>query len=455
MKKVLKVMVLLVILLFGLQLCVQADMGAPMIRPYKAKVINPDGVRCRDHQGNVVAELKYGDEIEINYEATWEEEPYASFELDTETYASAHIDLKDIAPVEEMYVSKELKVDNPMDRVVVAEEGVELYKGPGFGYEQMGINIPRGTEIVTYAEGDFGDNPWFYTTYEGTSGWVCELDALGTYISEPQVFVSEITFMEFVTGNDIPKELAKIPANTLIKNVIQLDPWRQAFYFNYNGQWGIIGDREGLYKSTEIEIYKTQSEIKIFEEYVNTFILENPSEYGLDKLPEVIETIPANTEIAIQYGDYLGEASYVSYKGAQGWAVIPYIEGSKYVETTDLELPSLEDFTVIESPKIPVGEVKENKDDKKEEVDDSEKIIESETSVIGDVVTPNGVVPGEKDNREDVITIEVTPEQIVAFGVVGAIVIALTCIVTIVLINKTSKKNNKKEEVKVENKEEK
>ena len=65
MKKVLKIMMFLVILVLGLQVCVYADMGAPMIRPYNAKVINPDGVICRDHQGNVVAELKYGDEIRI------------------------------------------------------------------------------------------------------------------------------------------------------------------------------------------------------------------------------------------------------------------------------------------------------------------------------------------------------------------------------------------------------
>ena len=57
--------------------------------------------------------------------------------------------------------------------------------------------------------------------------------------------------------------------------------------------------------------------------------------------------------------------------------------------------------------------------------------------------------------NSNVITIQVTPEQIVAFGVVAAVVITLTCIVTIVLINKTSKKESKKEkvEVKTENKE--
>ena len=86
-------------------------------------------------------------------------------------------------------------------------------------------------------------------------------------------------------------------------------------------------------------------------------------------------------------------------------------------------------------------------------IEENEEIVENENPVIGDLVVSEDVVKGDTSNKEDVITIEVTPEQIVAFGVVGAVVIALTCIVTIILINKTSKKKVKKEEVKVENKE--
>lgn len=453
MKKFLRVMVLLVILVFGLQLCVQADMGAPMIRPYKAKVINPDGVRCRDHQGNVVAELKYGDEIEITYEATWEEEPYASFELDTETYASAHIDLKDIAPVEEMYVSKELKVDNPMDRVVVAEEGVELYKGPGFGYEQMGINIPRGTEIVTYAEEELGENPWFYTTYEGTSGWVCELDALGTYSESERIYMSETEVTEVTVGDDVPEKIATIPAKTIIKDYIILDPWRQSYYVKYDGKWGAIYDRDGLWESDEIKICTLEEKIDIYEDSMDAYKVAYPENYDISEISEPIGTIPVNAKIAIKYEDYIGETAYVSYNGVQGWISTPYYDNVEYVKTTDLELPNFDDFTVIETPKLEVEEVSEGTEDKKEELEFDEEVVESENPVFGDLIVSEDIVKGEESKKEDVITIEVTPEQIVAFGVVGAVVIALTCIVTIVLINKTSKKKVKKEEVKTENKE--
>ena len=52
---------------------------------------------------------------------------------------------------------------------------------------------------------------------------------------------------------------------------------------------------------------------------------------------------------------------------------------------------------------------------------------------------------------------DITPNQIITFGVVGAIVISLTCVVTIILINKTTKKDKnvnkeKSEETKKEEK---
>ena len=37
MRKVLKFAILFMIIVFGLQVCVNADMGAPMIKPYKIK----------------------------------------------------------------------------------------------------------------------------------------------------------------------------------------------------------------------------------------------------------------------------------------------------------------------------------------------------------------------------------------------------------------------------------
>lgn len=427
MKKILKTIMLLMILVFSLQLCVQADMSAPMIEPYKATVINPDGIDCYNYEGDLVISLEYGDEIEISYEYTDAEdgELYASFELDTDTYSTATVNLKDIAPVDEVHVAKKLDFDKPKNKVVVSEEGAELYNGPSLAYEKMNVNLPRGTEIVVYSEKESYDNPWYYTTYEGNSGWVCELDTLGTYIEDEEIFIEEVGFYEFKTGAEVPKKIGTIPAKTIIKNCIQLDPWRQSYYVKYNGQWGIVSDREGLFEREEILIYTSDEDLKIYDKYVNSYMIENPEDFDLDDI-KVIGTIPKNTKIAHKYDYYTGDTAYVSYKGIQGWIITPYFENIEYVKTTDLELPSFEEFTVIEVPKLT-----------------------SEEDIAGD--EENTVEENEEDK---LITIQVTPEQIVLFAVVIAVVVSLTCVVTIVLINKTSKKDNKKEEINSEVKEE-
>ena len=433
MKKVLKLAILFMVTVFGLQLCVNADMGAPMIKPYKAKVINPNGVECRDHQENVVVKLEYGDEIEITYESSWSDEPYASFEanVEGERIETAHINLKDFAPVEEMYVSKKLVTDEPIDRVVVAEEGAKLYKGPGLGYETLETVIPRGTEIVTYAEKGEYDNPWFYTTYEGVLGWVCELGTLGKYTDNVEIMFEETTVTGLSKGEETPEVLDTIPANTIVKNPILLDPWEQSYYIKYNGKWGRIGSRTGLWSPEEIRIFTTDKEYKIYEKTVDTYIIENEPDV---ELPKVLGTIPANTKIAIKYEHEYSGSSYISYNGIRGWVVVPYTEDAEYVKTTDLELPNFDDFNVVEGEKIPVGEVVVNEDTS----------VDIEDIIVGDVVVPDGIEKGEESKISDVITIQVTPEQIVALGLVAAIVIALTCVVTIVLINKTSKKESKK-----------
>lgn len=443
MRKVLKFAILFMIIVFGLQVCVNADMGAPMIKPYKAKVINPEGVVCYDHQGNVITKLEYGDEIEITFEYSWSEEKNASFEVKKEgqTTETAYINFKDFAPVEEIYVSKKLKTDEPIDRVVVAEDGAELYKGPGLGYDKLGVVIPRGSEIVTYSDSEgYGDNPWFYTTYEGTSGWVCELETLGEYTDNVEILFEETTVTKLSKGEETPEVLDTIPANTIVKNPILLDPWEQSYYIKYNGKWGRIGSRLGLWTPEKIKIFTTDKEYKIYEETIYTYGIENESDV---ELPKVLGTIPANTKIAIKYEHEYSGSSYISYNGIRGWVAVPYTEDAEYVKTTDLELPNFDDFNVIEGEKIPVGEAVVNEDTS----EDREDII------VGDVVVPDGIEKGEETNNSNVITIQVTPEQIVAFGVVAAVVITLTCVVTIVLINKTSKKETKKEEVKTENKE--
>lgn len=471
MKKILKLVIMFVIVVIGLQISVQADMGIPEIRTYKAKVINPNGTIGYDYNGNAVEELKYGDEIEIQYETFWADIEEAVFYKEIDGHnLMVHVKLKDIASVEDMYISENLDIEVPRDRVVVDEHGAILYKGPGFAYEKTGKIVPKGTEITAYAEKNAGENPWFYTTYEGVSGWVCELECLGTYYSEV-VIAGDVESWERTTGDVIPEEKGIIPGKKIIKNIVLLDPWEQRYYFKYNGEWVTIRFYNELHERPDIIIFKALEDIKIYED-----IFDESAENV------VIGTIPANTEFAVKYYS-LSDNFLVRYNGVEGWVYnISYensVDKGDNVETTNLELPTLEDFTVIESPDIPFEKVKKREEKREEKTVENVVIVEDinvENSIAvkeenndekidvevnennkesEELVVEVETNQGETSNKEDVRKAEVTPEQIVAFGVVGAIVIALTCIVTIVLINKTSKKNNKKEEVKVESKEEK
>ena len=143
-----------------------------------------------------------------------------------------------------------------------------------------------------------------------------------------------------------------------------------------------------------------------------------------------------------------GKNSLVRFNGIEGWVYnLSYKNIVDTVEKTNLELPTFEDFTVIESPNIPFEEVKEREEKA------IENVVIDENVEVENVVTETE----EKDLKDDqeIVKISVNAEQIVSFGVVAAVVITLTCIVTIVLINKTYNKENKsdKEEIKTENKE--
>ena len=143
-----------------------------------------------------------------------------------------------------------------------------------------------------------------------------------------------------------------------------------------------------------------------------------------------------------------GKNSLVRFNGIEGWVYnLSYKNIVDTVEKTNLELPTFEDFTVIESPNIPFEEVKEREEKA------IENVVIDENVEVENIVTETE----EKDLKDDqeIVKISVNAEQIVSFGVVAAVVITLTCIVTIVLINKTYNKENKsdKEEIKTENKE--
>ena len=427
MGKFLKFIILFIVLIFGMQFCIQADMGVPSINKYTAKVTNPDGASYKSDAQGMTGKLEYGDEIEVEFD--YQDNAgirYAAFKMDEDKYAYSYVNIDDIEPVEEMYVSDKLNLDKKIDRVVIAENGIKIHKGPAYDYETLDIVIPYGTEIECYQEKNSTENPWFYVSYNGTEGWVCELNSLGTYV-EGEYVLARDTDLYMLNEKNEYNILDNVKANTVIKNPILTDPWSQSYLIKYNDKWGYIEDRAFIEEIIEANVYKTTKDVKIY----------HSSSVDIEKTEEIAE-IPKGTEYVIKYMDFYGMCSFISVNGNQGWIYEnDYGEKIENIDVSKYETPTFENFTVCETPKL----------EKKDSNENDEKVENNVTNEYN--MTIEKVNNYEKN--------DITPNQIITFGVVGAIVISLTCVVTIILINKTTKKDKnvnkeKSEETKKEEK---
>lgn len=454
MKKVLTCLLVMIAIL-GIHLCVFADMGIPGIRSYEAVVTNINGAECvigyGDNQRTEI--LPYGTKIKVDYEYRLEEGIKASFMPENSIYDGT-INISDIKPVKEVYVSNNLIKNEPYNFVVLAKEGVEIYNGPADAYSKTGIVIPMGTEIVAYSERDISESPWYYVTYNGNSGWICELDsALVRKIGDGDVYmtVGETSLVEYgrsyIGGSDVPKELAVIPANTFIENVYVTDPWSQGYLVMYNGMLGEVYNRSFAWSHDVRSLEITEKPVKMYES------CDENSKVIIDEIP--VGTI-ISYELENEYSGYV----YATYNGKTGWVYVESFESLDTVEKNP-ELPKLvkvnndgdndKILKEIKSIAKTLGNVETNKDvkenNKQQDTAKNEDVAVSNQSNI--LVNDESAV----ENKENtIINYIVSPKELVGAAVIIAIVVSLTCVVTIVLINKksSSKKDveNKDKELK-------
>lgn len=418
MKKVLT-MVSIIVALLSIQLYVNADMGIPAIKPYEAVVTNVDGAECYIGYGSDARReiLPYGTKIIVEYEIRNEDGFGASIRTE-DNYINGTIDISDIKPVNDIYVSNDLNKDEPNNFVVLAKYGVEIYNGPADAYSKTGVVIPVGTEIVGYSENGAFDSPWYYVTYNGQSGWICELDAvLAKRVEEDTVFltISETELMEYgVIGDEIPKELAKVPANTFFDNVYVTDPWSQSYLVIYDGMLGEIYNRAFAWDHEPMSGKITGNPVKMYKE--------------CDESSEVlIEEIPVGTIITFELENEYSGMVYAKYNGQTGWINLDYDERLENADKS-AELPEV---------------VRVNFDNDKilsmiKGTGNSNEVI-NEDSIIGNTLENKTDSNGNENDSNVNTTISLTGVQFVGLIIAIAIVVCLTCVVTIVLVNKKSK----------------
>ena len=436
MKKVLSIAVVFVMMVL-LNTVVFADMGAPMIKGYTAVVDVVEGAtlykyKYDDNTGGKLypaGKVDYNTEVEVQYEMNYEEGTFVSYyeDGDNTNYENEKLinvkDLKVISSKEKAEYDKESKKTG----VVLAEEGIVMKSGPAEAYDDLGVIIPKGTKLTVYSEKEGYDSPWYYTEYNGNGGWICELDGVIGYAADG----SFKAYMDMEITDNKGKVLGILPANTEIHDYYFLDMWSQGYYFTYNGITGSVYNREVAFEAsyvTKVEVIKPGVKI-----YTNYYEEETENEI-LRKLKDVVyEEIPVGTTLEIIYDtDYAG-ILFIEYDGVKGW-----IYNDEKLESIFPGEDSVGKEAATEETEIVESE-------EKEEIVEVENKIEEEEKVANVIVNAE---TGEETTSNSGINL--STEEFILFAVCVAVAIAFTSIVTIILINRGSKKSKKEDTSKTE-----
>ena len=433
MKNKLLFIMVLILALISIQIAVFADMDAPSVKPYTATISVVDGAdyyryvydeNLKESRLEKDGKLKYGDTITIHYEQEIEGELYGHYYLDEEYASSAYyVKISDIKVLEEKQIELSKKSSKVGTKSVVLQDGVELYKGPAYGYEKEGTVLKKGTEIELYNDNENAGNPWFFAKTSNGSGWICILngtvgikDAYDEYSEKDKEIISgkEVKVYKDTTYT---KVIGKIPANTKIENYLEIDDWSWGLYVEHNGVSGYVRHEDYETNMTWLEEsmeYIVDYPAKIYKE------ADLRSEVLVDELPletKLEATYAVNTKMITWI--------YVTYNGVSGWLFNVdelLSEGETYQDILDRELEYYEleeDSTEIE--------------DIEDEVASDEK-IENENVVNKDLQNDDVVA-----NEADATLYSISGTQIVLICIGFAVVLALTVFVTIILVNKKQK----------------
>ncbi len=321
MKKTKLLLLFFLLFLFIIPIYVNADMGAPEISTYTARVINKNGAE------SVLDLYEPKDSILIPYdtlvEITFEENEYGMTNYNGKSYYTKLSDLRAVSeetePVGEGVESK---------NYYAWEEGAYLYKGPSKAYDKVdgNIQIKPGTTVNVR---NYIKNAWGYVEYNGVKGWVyiyqCYKNAPYKEVSH-LVDISEgntkIYTLKDITLENSPTKQEKtnivVPAFTEVqyKYEYMYNPHKKYICIEYEGKegWHEIEDVDNLSiayncKNENISLIAVK-DVTIYEKFNE----ENNN---------VIGTIPAKEECDVLYASiyYYGDESwcYVHYNDISGW----------------------------------------------------------------------------------------------------------------------------------------
>lgn len=375
----------LLICLLLFPVIVKADMGAPEVRPYELVVIDPDGV---DYYPDETATSPSGhiDKDEV-VEVTYEYDGAYHITLKNNDYGVLKSSEGTALVKDEVDPTKEqddyiFKLDKEKVAIVYAKEGIDLYKGPSSIYDKV-THVKKGTKLKYYYK---TSDTHIYTEYNGKKGWA---EVLNEKILLPER-------ADYIAKSDIKLSCGTISKNKVVQIKYKTDIWSHKGLVEFNNCEELVD----IFRSSELlNVYKqnatSKKDLKIYEYAGNS-----GKELGI---------IPSGSEflsIAAYYimGEEIGDI-YVEYNDIRGWIKANFND----YEVDENELENKE-----------ILDISSDSDD--EEIEEKEEIKENKTEI-------------KKDKKQ------AKSDDYVLICVIVGVSVALSSLVTIIIMNK---KNNQK-----------
>ena len=401
MKKI-KILIIVFVLLFVAN--VKADMGAPYVITHKVKVTNKNGAACYEDGKKTGKVIPYGTTLDLYDDIN------GSYIYVSGDEYSCNVKYSDIsAVIQNFSLNNEgvSKLDKTIKAIVLAKGGLNMRKGPAVSYSKI-TTVPQYSVItLTYSAGSY----WYYTTYNGKSGWITGMDGYLGFEGKEVLINSDAVKIYSTNGKTV---LGTIPAKTEIDKYLELSgtPYNEFYYYViFNGIKGYIKQRMW---------YKVDGtgKIKLTSDYI----------FDYDDNGNPSKKIASGTELEYDMVD--GDGTNIMGFNIPSRKTGVYTSDFKYVKETKV-ITKTEGY-------LGEGLYGEAKTIKTDTPTDEPEVEEEPTSF--EPVTPNEET---KMNTKDIIII----------ALLAGIFACLTALVIIKLVN-SKKKDNVKKVVKEEPKKE-
>lgn len=427
------ILFVMVCVLLSVSLPAFADMGTPAIDPYEV-VVNPGGASTKD--GGIIPE---GTVLTITYEYEADGILWGSTEYNGEY---VYVNLADVTNGEIVPKEAGFFLENAQPIKVVAEEGVDIRSGPGFGYDVLGT---LSCEEVFLPE--YGSGSWFYVECDGIGGWVYSypdsVESGLTVVLERTVWA--FNDAELYDAPDLESDvIATVPKSTVLTSA-ESNMIGTCFKVTYEGKTGWV------FSGTDVAVFKN---LNHYTAKANGTILLFAA--PMKEAPKISD---ASDSLAVKIGDSFrlscwtqfyttdfSEWIYIETDDAAGWT--PYylpLDGSvadvEQLAATDnlLEHVSTEElfgtYDFIPPKGVALNYYSEEATEETE--------APSEAPVTEKPITETEATEIVKPEKTEKKGFFASPKTIVLFCAAAAVVVALTGVVTLLILKKKEKTDSK------------